>query len=293
MIITNKHGLPEVLDRAAKHDPYSKGDADFSVTELISSPRIAILNREHDHEIEVDITDRIWSLLGTAVHKIIEEASSEDGISEERLYHSINGVVVSGGVDYQNIDGNFIDIIDFKVTSTYAYMSEKIEWEQQLNVYALLSEENKGKKVKSLQICAILRDWKAYEARLDKNYPQVPIVMLDIPIWRKAKRDKYLLDRVRAHMDANVQHEFGGELPQCTESEQWRSEGFWLVEKPNAKRVWRKYSTQDAAKKELTRIGEGSISYRPGEPRRCKGNYCLVNRFCSQWANDPINEGSI
>ena len=238
----------------------------------------------------MDVTDRIWSLLGTAVHKIIEDASDGTELPEERLYHTVNGIVVSGGVDHQTVDGKFIDIIDYKVTSVYAYLSAKPEWEQQLNVYALLSEKNKGKKVKSLQICAILRDWKAYEARLNKDYPQVPIVLVDIPVWKLEKREQYLLERVRIHREAVVSHEFGGTLPPCTESEQWRSEGSWIVAKPGAKRAWRKYSTQGEAEKELTRIGEGSISYRPGDPRRCKGNYCQVNKFCDQWKNDPMNE---
>jgi hypothetical protein len=40
MKITNKFGVPETLMALANRDFYSKGKAEYSVTEIISSPRI-------------------------------------------------------------------------------------------------------------------------------------------------------------------------------------------------------------------------------------------------------------
>ena len=40
---TNEHDLPEPLYRAIIDDPYDKGDAELSVTQLLLPPRIVLL----------------------------------------------------------------------------------------------------------------------------------------------------------------------------------------------------------------------------------------------------------
>ena len=85
MKITNKFNLPEAIYEAVKNDGYTRGDSDISVTQLIDSPYIRELKNNHNSEIEEDATDRIWSLLGQAVHTILERADTED-LKEERLY---------------------------------------------------------------------------------------------------------------------------------------------------------------------------------------------------------------
>jgi hypothetical protein len=60
--ITNKHNVPETLMALATKEYYSKGKADFSVTEIISPPRIQRLRKKHFDEIEQDVADMLWSL---------------------------------------------------------------------------------------------------------------------------------------------------------------------------------------------------------------------------------------
>ena len=43
MILTNKHNLPEAIVAAIMNDSYTKGDADISVTELLSPPQLRAL----------------------------------------------------------------------------------------------------------------------------------------------------------------------------------------------------------------------------------------------------------
>jgi hypothetical protein len=77
MKTTNKFQLPEVVVKALTKDTYSRGDSNISVTTLIDSPRVGILKRKHDDEIEMDVVDYLWSRFGTAMHNVFEDATEE------------------------------------------------------------------------------------------------------------------------------------------------------------------------------------------------------------------------
>lgn len=70
-IITNKHNLPEVFVNALKHDTHVT-NGDISVTQLIDAPQIRYLRK--NNVIEEDAMDMIFTLMGTAVHHILEKA---------------------------------------------------------------------------------------------------------------------------------------------------------------------------------------------------------------------------
>ena len=117
MKITNKAGLPEAIVQAVRADPYDKGEARFSVTELIGPPIIRLLRQRHEDEVEEDAADRIWSLLGTAVHGVLERAaSSEDGnieFIEKRLFIERLGVKIGGQIDLCRSKDDFSLYITF------------------------------------------------------------------------------------------------------------------------------------------------------------------------------------
>ena len=139
----------------------------------------------------------IWPLFGTAVHHILENSKpSDDIVLEERLFTKVNGWVLSGAVDQQVMTGNSVEIIDYKVTSVWSVIHGKIDWERQLNCYAYLVQKNKGKKVTKLTICAILRDWNRRDAQMKPDYPQAPVVMVDINQWADTERIRYIHDRI-------------------------------------------------------------------------------------------------
>ena len=175
MQITNRHGLPQSFLDFARNDKYSKGKADISVTTLIDSPRVRLM-RDHFADLrEVDVTDMIWPLFGTAVHHVLESGKpSDDVVVEERLFTKVNGWVLSGAVDHQKIDRNIVEITDYKVTSVWSVIHGKIDWERQLNVYAYLVQKNKGLRVKKLSICAVLRDWNKRDAAINQTTRKLP-----------------------------------------------------------------------------------------------------------------------
>lgn len=285
MKITNNHNLPQSFVDFARNDKYSKGHADISVTTLIDSPRVRVMRDHYHSERVVDVVDNIWALFGTAVHHVLESTEpSDDVVIEERLFTKINGWVLSGAVDHQVIKGQTVEITDYKVTSVWSVIHGKIDWERQLNVYAYLVQKNKGKKVKKLSICAVLRDWNRRDAQNKPNYPQSPIVIVDIPMWDEMKRIRYIHDRINQHQNAQVLYDMEGSFTLCSDEERWKRDDAWAVKKKGLKRAMRVFDNEDEAKKfsEAQDVST-EIEHRIGEYVRCNGDYCGVAEFCSQY----------
>jgi len=232
----------------------------------------------------------IWPLFGTAVHHILESSKNDEGVTlEERLYADVNGWVLSGAVDHQKTDGKTISITDYKVTSVWSVIYGKIEWEQQLNCYAFLAQKNKGMKVKSLQICAILRDWNRREAERKEEYPKAPVVLIDIPIWPDTKRIEYIKERIAMHQDAQVDYDLSGDFPLCSDEDRWKRGEAWAVKKKGLKRAMRVFDNEEDAKKFMTgQTVPVELEHRAGELVRCNGDYCGVANFCSQFKGDIV-----
>lgn len=74
MNYTNNHNLPEAIYKAIVNQDYDKGDADLSVTGLISPVQIQRLMSLHGKEVTIDVSEEIMALLGTGVHYILERA---------------------------------------------------------------------------------------------------------------------------------------------------------------------------------------------------------------------------
>jgi len=296
MKITNRFNLPDAFYNFARDDKYSKGKADISVTTLIDSPRVRLMKVMHDNEIEVDASDMIWPLFGTAVHHILESADDPSHVTmEERLYAEVAGWTLSGALDHQEVmsDGT-VRITDYKVTSVWSVILGKKEWEYQQNCYAWLVENsnagiNRNKKVSSLRICAILRDWQRRKAEFDSEYPQSPVVIVDLPLWDAEKRDDYIYERVSLHQGAQIEFDLYDELPMCTDEDQWEKPSQWAVKKVGGKRALRVLDSEEEAKKFASEQTEKTeIEFRRGEKTRCEGNYCSVSEFCEQfrgWKN--------
>ncbi len=292
MRYTNKHNLPRTLVNLTERDGYSKGNARISVTTLIGSPRVSILRSRHDNDIEVDVADQLWSLVGRALHHIAEAGADEEHLSEERLFTDVNGWIISGGIDLQIVSDG-VRILDYKFTSAWAVANaeDKFEWEAQLNSYAWLVRKVKGMEVKGLQICALIRDWRRREAEFKSTYPQAPAQVIDIPLWSFEKQQAYIEERVRIHQEAAAAASIGHDLPPCTDDERWIREEKWAVKKHGAKRALKVFDTEAEARAYRGDVVDMVIEHRPGEPIRCTGNYCGVNQYCEQYQSWLANQG--
>ena len=284
MIITNHYGAPATLVALARNDFYSKGKADYSVTELLSPPRVRRLQERHDPALKKDVSDMLWALLGSALHVVAERASAEGHVTEERIFANVDGTLVSGAIDLQEMTNEGVIITDYKFTSAYAVMSEKKEWEEQLNLYKWLVESVKRIPVKSLKICALIRDFSRHDRR--ENYPESPIHMVDIPMWDSVKAEGFVRSRLNMHAEAKFADAMGEKLRHCTDEERWFSETTYAVKKEGRKTAVRVFKTIEEANELATKEKAHYVETRAGEPRRCSGNYCNVAEYCDQYQSE-------
>lgn len=277
--ITNIHNLPAAIVAAVQNDPYV-GGGDVSTTKLIDAPQIRVLSTAHRDALTVDVSERVWALLGQAVHTILERAGlREEGmVVEERLYADVNGWQVSGQVDRMHLDQATLS--DYKVTKVYKKNGSD-SWTRQLNVLRWLAHKN-GHRIDKLEIVAIFRDWRKTEAERNPDYPQTAIMTIPVPVWSLDDAEEYVTERVYIHQAASR----GEDVP-CTDDERWFSGNTYALMKTGGKRALKVSTDKDA----FQDLSEGQyVEVRQGEYKRCQ-HYCDVSQFCQQWANTQRTGG--
>jgi len=287
MKLTNKFNIPQTFVNVLDRPTYSKGKANLSVTQLINSPKIVALTKKFDEELEQDVADMVWSIFGSAVHGILEHGKDDNHIVEERIHADLDGYKISGAIDLQIKGDNFVDIKDYKTVSVWSVMNEKIEWEQQLNIYAWLVERAKGVPVASVGIVAIIRDWSRREAATKEGYPEAPIKEIPIRLWSFEQREAFIKERIHAHAEAELAIETDGDMPECTPSEMWEKPTVWAVKKIGGVRAKSLHGTEDEAHAVMDILNQTGkekyeIEVRPGSRTRCE-SFCPVNHRCQQW----------
>ena len=288
MKVTNHHGLPPIVVKALTQDDYTKGKSNRSMTQLIDSPRVGVLFKEHEAEVEKDVTDFLWSRFGTAMHNVFENAveGTESLITEERLYTESLGWTISGAIDLQEITPNGRIISDYKVTSAWSVIFGKKEWHNQLNAYAWLVRKATGDSVKQLRIICIIRDWQRRRSYEDPSYPQSPIEVIPIGLWSDRDQDQYMEGRIKLHQNAEFDRLTGSELPHCSDAERWKKEDTFAVIKKGRKRAVRVLDSLKDAELFLNNLEDAkqhSIDTRKGEATRCVQDWCSVARWGDQY----------
>jgi len=283
MKITNKQNLPAPIVALVSRNYYSKGASQYSVTELMSPPKIRRLREQYDAEMEIDVTKMIASQLGTFMHGKLEAKEVEGYTNEERIFTEVDGVVISGAIDLQQqVEGGVV-IIDYKFVKAWSVKQGKDDWTTQLNIYKWLVESVKRVPVKGLQICAIIKDYSAHDT--SEGYPEAEAVMIDIPMWDSVTTEAYVRKRLEMHRNAKVNHEFGEELQACTDEERWMSETVFAVKREGRKSAIRLFKTIEEAT-ELAEKEKGYVETRKGEPKRCTGDFCGVSKWCKQYQGE-------
>ena len=285
MKLTNRFGIPETFVNVLKRPTYSKGAAHLSVTQLINSPKIVALTKKFEEELEQDVADMVWSIFGSAIHNILEHGKDENHLVEERIHSMVDGWKISGAVDLQVVDDQGgISIRDYKTTSVWAVMNEKIEWEQQLNIYAWLVDTVKEDfHVTDLGIVAIIRDWSRRDAARNPDYPQAPVKELPIKLWPYEERKEFVQSRITSHSACEFSMETGEDLPPCTPEEMWEKPTTWAIKKVGGVRAKSVHDTEESMLKALEIAGPAyEIEVRPGSRTRCE-SFCPVNTYCQQW----------
>ena len=276
MKILNRFNLPAPLVKAITWDISPR--TGFSVTDLIQPPRITQLTRRHWDEIELDASERIWVLLGNAIHYILEKGEIPEAQREQIIKVELDGVEVIGKPDLSQ--HRITD--DYKVTSVWNIIYEpngRKEWHAQTNIYRWMRFKN-NLPTDKLRIIALLRDWQRSKAN-DPDYPPVPVVIIDIPSWADEKVESYLKERIRMHLEAERLPD--NELPLCTDEDMWSKPTTYAIIKNGQKRASNVTDDKAVAEQRLLAYGPNyHIVERPGKRSRCEG-YCEVALFCSQF----------
>jgi hypothetical protein len=290
--LTNKFNIPQTFVNVLERPTYTKGKAHLSVTQLINSPKIVALTQKFDADLEQDVSDMVWSIFGTAIHGVLEHGKDENHIVEERLHATLDGWRISGAIDLQIKDDAGLSIRDYKTTSAWGVMNEKVEWEQQLNIYAWLVETVKKTPIIDIGIVAIIRDWSRRDAAKNENYPPAPVKEIPIRLWTYEEQTTYIKHRIGLHSACEFAMETEEDLPPCTPEEMWERPTTWAIKKVGGVRAKSVHDTEESMLKALEIAGPAyEIEVRPGSRIRCE-SFCPVNTYCQQWRDyqESFNE---
>jgi len=294
MQFTNKENLPQVIYDSIVNDSYDIKELKqevISTTQLINPPIIRQLLLRHASELQEDISENIWRLLGQAVHSVLERAVSKDRLVEERLFLDIDGLRLTGKFDIYEEDKV---LQDYKITSCYKliYMDEMDkDWENQMNVNAYLLRRHNF-DVEHLRIITILRDWSKTKAKQDSNYPQLPIQVIEIPLWTREEQEKYIHDRILIHKGAELLKD--EELKSCSAKERWAEETTYAVYKHENKTASKVEKSLVDAQSWIANCSNKKDPYRievrKGEDKKCR-DYCQVAHHCHYWKKHYLKKG--
>lgn len=280
MILTNHLNLPEQIVNAVKKDDYNNNGT-YSATTLLKDPKEIILFNRHKDEITEDVSEHVYSLLGTSVHYILEKAEEgENQFKEERLYYKFGDDTISGKFDFYDMEEEMLG--DYKVTTVYKYLlGDNEHYRFQLLTYAYLLRKN-GFPCKGGRIYQIFRDWQRSKAKFDKSYPQKPVNVIAFRFYDKDFA--YIENEIQQRL-ANI-HKYedfaDDEIPICSKENRWATDDKFAVMKKGRKSAMRVLNSKEEAEEWMKNNGGEFIQERPAESRKCV-DYCSCCEFCNFW----------
>jgi hypothetical protein len=211
------------------------------------------------------------------------DAMAQRIIKEVRYYLTVGGIIIGGKPDWYDKESNKVE--DYKVTSTWKVMHGDVaDWEAQQNVYRYVLEDN-GYPVKTLQINAILKDWKGFQRR-QEGYPPVPFKAVELKVWNSLDTLTYIIERLRLHLEAGQLEDaklLSEQFP-CSVKDRWGKEEY-AVKKPGNKNASAKFDTIDDAQKYINEHPDSTYNIEDRtENKRCD-EFCNVAKFCHQYAS--------
>lgn len=301
MILTNRTGLPDTLvrvtERVVNGHP-AMDDSTFSVTELLKGTKELMLARRHRDELSMDVQQAfsLWS--GSAVHALLEAASTDyECLAEKRFSlnlgmwdESLEGCWLSGSPDFY--DPKTWTLYDYKDTKVAQYDRASTladpDWLYQTLAYAHMLRDV-GYRVEHITIVAMMKDHSAIKAETTAGYPRFPIqaISYDKYVWdgeMDAEMKGVFTNKV--HEVLNMRELGDDEIPPCTPDERFEDED-WALMKPGTKKAFRRFKSKEEAELALEAIGKGGMEvvHRPGDPKKCR-LYCPCAPFCSFYKNN-------
>jgi hypothetical protein len=282
--ITNNYNLPSAFVSLAQDDRPPVAGV-YHATELIKPTTMSVLERRHYDELTKDASDCVWLVLGSAVHKVMEEGA--DGSEKAEMPLSAQpfdydaDCTVTGRLDLYN--EQTMTIKDYK-TATVAKVTngDFEEWRLQGLIYDWLLRKN-GRQANRLEFYAMLKDWSPHGLKMARLrgefYPEHAVWTWshEITEQERSETDEYIKHRVNEiEMKMSMDEK---DLPPCSEEERWSTPTVYAVMKEGRKTAVKLCATEDEAKSVCGDDKALRIEVRPGEDKRCN-DYCLACKFC-------------
>jgi hypothetical protein len=284
MKITNVLNLPEGLMNAVSTEKHNSKGA-ISATTLLRGTKEIILMDRHWDELEDDVSDRFWAILGTAVHALLEN-EGENEFSEVPLDFSVGNTKVTGRIDNYNLATGVI--CDYKTATVYKVKFQDYEdWYLQGMIYAWLLIKN-GFKAKECRFIAMLKDFSKTEMERDHQYPRKPMSVYEFPVTldKVMQIDEFIQNKI-----SDYEHclELSDDaIPPCSEKERWERPMKYAVRKEGRKTAVKLFDDEESAKARAEELGKGHyVEYRQGESVKCQ-NYCLCHDFCNYYRENVL-----
>ena len=279
MKITNELNLPQALVDACDVSPHNAPNT-ISATTLKNSIREILLTKRHWEEMEDDVSNRIWTLFGSAVHALLEK-EAPDTFVEERFEKQISKYKVTGKLDCYDMKQKII--FDYKTASTWKFkFNDYSDWRFQGLIYAWLLKQN-GLEVDECRFVMMFKDFSKTKAKTDPDYPQKPVFVYSFKVTEKdlEEIEEKIADKIVELEEAEKLSD--DELPMCTDEERWYRGGKFAVMKKGRKTAIKLFDDKDNAQKYINAVGgDLYIEERKGTDGKCEG-YCGCCQFCSYW----------
>jgi len=326
---TNQENIPLPLAVLLASDFYehSTNPNQISATALLKPIKRIILSNRLTGSNEEDISGKIASTNGTAIHNMMEHAwltnyeqamldlgypqklidrvcinPTEEGLMafreqfkdvpvpvylERRTQKKIAGWSLSGAFDFVVED----KVYDLKSCGTYSYIngSNKDDYIKQMSIYRWLNPDIIKQDTGS--ILYWFTDWSALKANIDKAYPQQRIIENSFNLLSLPATESFItkkLNSITALMD-----EPESAMPQCTETELWASAPVFSYYKNKAStgRSTKNFDTSFDANARMAKDGHvGKVVERKSQVRACK--WCPAIAVCNQ-AKQLVAEGRL
>ena len=284
MKITNKANLPEALVNAVSRERHNE-KGHYSATTLLKGACEVVLMDRHFDEIEVDASDSIWAIFGSAVHSIFEN-QNDDSFKEESFEVKIGDSVVTGKVDSYDLENEIL--VDWKTASVWKVQFQDFDdWRKQGLIYSWLLKQN-GLNVKKCRFIALLKDHSKSKARFDANYPQSPCYVYEFDVTDKDLAEIEVFIKEKLEMIRKAEEQADEDLEPCSKDERWATDDKFAVMKEGRKTALKLFDTREDAEKMLESLDDKHwLQERKGEGKKCV-DYCVCRDFCPFY-NKSIN----
>jgi len=273
-------------------DDYDKGEADYSMTEIIQPPRISFLKKMYHDQMEVSIEELWASLVGTAIHNAMESVHDADSIQEKRFYITILDRKIGLKPDIITVfsklpSGHLVyKLHDYKTMKPGAVRyGVKPDYTKQANGYTYaLRQLGMDVQYAAIEWMAVGWDYNEYIKGIE-GYPKNMVGTFPVPLWTNERTKAFLENRIKLYKACEGCT--ANNLPFCTMDERWQKPDAWIVSKRGKNRQLPrlKFLTEQeaiSAMRSRKDNAECEVLHRKSPAVRCE-RWCSVKSFCNQY----------